>query len=100
MNKTDFEATYINCIKGDNPKAGVNPLYTDTDRKVLNVALNTIGYVQPENAKVIRIRNTLNIKEIMVSEAYHAETRSRDDLSIIKPVREMVFGADGRLLPF
>ena len=100
VNKTDFDSTYINCLTGDNPKAAAIPVHYNTDSKVLDVALKTVGYVQPENARVIRIRNTLDLKEIMVSEAYQAEMIGRDDLEIIEPVQEMSFGEDGNLLPF
>jgi hypothetical protein len=100
VNKTDFDSTYINCLTGDNPKAAAIPVHYNTDSKVLDVALKTVGYVQPENARVIRIRHTLDLKEIMVSEAYQAEMKGRDDLEIIEPVLEMSFGEDGNLLPF
>ena len=100
VNKTDFDSTYINCLTGDNPKAAAIPVHYDKDRKVLDVALKTVGYVKPENARVIRIRNTLDLKEIMVSEAYQAEMKGRDDLEIIEPVQEMRFGEDGNLLSF
>ena len=100
VNKTDFDSTYINCLTGDNPKAAAIPVHYDKDRKILDVALKTVGYVKPENARVIRIRNTLDLKEIMVSEAYQAEMKGRDDLEIIEPVQEMRFGEDGNLLSF
>jgi hypothetical protein len=100
VNKTDFDSTYINCLTGDNPKAAAIPVHYNTDSKVLDVALKTVGYVQPENARVIRIRHTLDLKEIMVSEAYQADMKGRDDLEIIEPVKEMSFGEDGNLLPF
>ena len=100
VNKTDFDSTYINCLTGDNPKSAAIPVHYNTDSKVLDVALKTVGYVQPENARVIRIRNTLDLKEIMVSEAYQAEMKGRDDLEIIEPVQEMRFGEDGNLLSF
>lgn len=100
VNKTDFDSTYINCLTGDNPKAAAIPVHYNTDSKVLDVALKTVGYVQPENARVIRIRHTLDLKEIMVSEAYQADMKGRDDLEIIEPVQEMSFGEDGNLLPF
>ena len=100
VNKTDFDSTYINCLTGDNPKAASIPVHYDKDRKVLDVALKTVGYVKPENARVIRIRNTLDLKEIMVSEAYQTEMKGRDDLEIIEQIGEMSFGEDENLLPF
>ncbi|MBW1775904.1 MAG: hypothetical protein JRJ51_20105 [Deltaproteobacteria bacterium] len=48
----------------------------------------------------IRIRNPLELKEVMVSEAYEAELKNRDDLEIIEPIRPMMFDEDGNLLPF
>jgi hypothetical protein len=36
----------------------------------------------------------------MVSEAYEAELKNRDDLEIIEPIRPMMFDEDGNLLPF
>jgi len=100
VNRINFDITYVNCLTGNNPKAAAVPLHYDTDRKVLDVALNTIGYVQPEKAGVIRIRDTLNVREIMVSEVYKDETKARDDLEIIEPAREMAFDDGGNLLPF
>ncbi|MEE9417885.1 MAG: lactate racemase domain-containing protein [Desulfatiglandaceae bacterium] len=100
VKKTDFPITYINCLTGDNPKAAAIPIHYDTDRKVLDVALRTVGYVRPEDAKVIRIRSTLDLKEIMISEAYKEEMKGRDDLSTIEPPQDMEFDGSGDLLPF
>jgi len=99
VNKIDYEATYINCITGNSPGGAAVPIHYDTDRKVLDVALKTIGYVQPEDARVIRIRSTLDLKEVMVSEAYESEMKGRDDLSIVEPKQEMGFDEKGNLLP-
>ncbi len=99
VEKIDHPLTNINCLTGDNPKAAAVPIHYDSDREVLDVALGTIGYIRPEDARVIRIRNTLDLKEIMVSEAYQAEIKGRDDLSTLDPPRDMAFDKNGDLLP-
>jgi hypothetical protein len=98
VDKIDFDITYVNCLTGDNPKAAAIPIHYDMDMKVLNAALGTIGYVRPEEAMIIRIRNTLDLKEVMVSEAYRTEMDGRDDLSIIDPPRDMEFDEKGNFL--
>jgi len=100
VRKIDFDYTYVNCATAHNTRGAAIPLHYDSDRKVLDIALNNIGYVEPEKARVIRIRNTLDIKEIMISEAYGPELQGRDDLEIISPAREMAFDEVGNLLPF
>lgn len=100
VTKTDAEVTYINCVTGDNPKAASMPIHYDTDRKVLDVALKTVGMVRPEDARVVWIRNTLDLKEVMVSEAYKEQMNGRKDLELVEPARALEFGGDGNLSPF
>ena len=100
VKKMDFEITYVNCMTGFHPSAAAIPIHFDTDSKVLDCALETVGYVEPEHARVIRIRNTLDLKEVLVSEAYEGEVEGRNDLSIIEPAHDMEFDENGDLLPF
>jgi len=53
--------------------------------------------VQPESARVIRIRNTLDLKEVLVSEVYQAEMEGPNDVSIIEPAQEIEFDENGDL---
>lgn len=100
VRKIDYNYTYVNCATAHNTRGAATPLHYDTDRKVLDIALNNIGYVEPERARVIRIRNTLDVEQLMISEAYEPEMEGRDDLEIIEPAREMAFHEDGNLLAF
>jgi len=100
VKKMDYEATYTNCITAYAPAGASIPIHYDTDRKVLDVALQTIGYVKPEYAKAIRIRNTLDLDQLLVSEAYYDEIQRRSDLTIVEPAHDMEFSARGNLLPF
>ena len=66
----DMEITRINCLTGGHPTGAMLPVDYATDREVLDAALPTIGLVEPENAKVVQISNTLHVGEVLVSEAY------------------------------
>ncbi len=100
VDKVDWDVTYTNCLTGNHPSAASIPIHFDTDRKVIEAALGTIGLVEPDQARVVRVRNTLDLVEVLVSESYLDKVRSRKDLSEAGPLREMEFDPQGDLLPF
>lgn len=93
----DREITYINCMTGNHPSGAHIPLYFDTDRICIDRALETVGLVEPENAKVLRIHSTLDLGELLVSEAYLPEIEQREDLEIVAAAHEMEFDDNGDL---
>mgnify|MGYP003978111395 FL=1 len=97
IEEMDREITYINCMTGNHPSGAHIPLYFDTDRICIDRALETVGLVEPENAKVLRIHNMLELAEVLVSEAYLPEVEKRDDLEVIGEAEDMPFDANGDL---
>jgi hypothetical protein len=75
------------------------PVHFDSDRRAIDEALATSGLRPPEQARVIRIRNTLRIRDLEVSEALQAELRGRADVVVDDEARELAFDADGNLDP-
>ena len=69
------------------------------DGRRIDNALQTVGYVGPEDARVVQIANTLHLGEVLVSEACLAEVEARADLEIMDGPFEMPFGPDGNLAP-
>src|SRR5438477_64300 len=61
-------------------------------------ALSGSGLTPPERARVVRIKNTLLLGEIEVSEAYAAEVDKRRDLTVLGE-GPLGFDASGRLRP-
>ena len=97
IEEMDREITYINCMTGNHPSGAHIPLYFDSDRICIDRALETVGLVEPENAKVLRIHNTLELGELLVSEAYMPEIEKREDLEIVTSAEEMAFDANDDL---
>ncbi len=96
----DYHATVVNCVTATHPAAAVTPVHFETDRAVIDAALSTVGLQPPEECRILRIRNTLQVADVDVSETYQSELAGRDDLEVIGPAREMPFDASGNLLPF
>jgi hypothetical protein len=91
--------TRINCITGGHPTAAMMPIVCESDREAIELALETIGLTEPPQARVIQIRNTLQIAEVLVSEAYRGELKGRKDLALVEGPGEMAFDGDGTLAP-
>ncbi len=64
----DLGATYMNAITSSLPERVALPLIASTDRAAVQIALRTAGLEEPSRARLLRIRNTLHIDTVWVSE--------------------------------
>ena len=97
VDEMDREITYINCMTGNHPSGAHIPLYFDTDQICIEKALETVGLREPGEERILRIHNTLDLGELLVSEAYRAEVEAREDLSIVNEAAPMPFNTSGDL---
>jgi hypothetical protein len=98
VEKIDMKPTLINAITACAPGGAKVPATFDTDREAVETALSCIGLTPPEKARVIRIKSTLMLGEIEVSEAYAADLAKRPDLTSIGDATPLPFDAAGRLV--
>jgi len=69
----DYRATVINCLTAGYPEGASIPVHFDTDRESIDAALAVIGSRDPQDARIMHIRNTLDLEEVEVSEPCLAE---------------------------
>jgi hypothetical protein len=100
VDKIDPTATYINCLTGLSPESARIPITFDTDREAVEAALGTIGMVRPEEARIVRIKNTLLLEELDVSEACLPEIQQRENLEVLWGPKGLVFDSGGGLPAF
>jgi hypothetical protein len=98
VNKVNFHYTYTNSLTGLSPMRSKLPIIFETDREAIEGALRTIGLTEPPDAKVARIRNTLALEYLQVSEALIPEIRERSDLEILDGPFEIRFSETGGLV--
>jgi hypothetical protein len=98
--KIDWEPTYVNALTACSPGGPKLPTVLDSARDAVAVALSCLGLERVEDARVVRIQNTLRLAEVDVSEACLAELGGRDDLAPLGEPAELTFAADGSLPPF
>ena len=90
----------LNAITGQCVSVAAVPMHFPTDREVLDIALESIGLIEMPDARVLWIRNTLDLGEVEASAAYLASAETRDDLEILTGLRSLRVEADGNLPPF
>jgi hypothetical protein len=96
----DWEPTYINNLTACSPAGSKLPPVLDSAEEAISVALACLGLERIEDARVVRIKNTLHLTEVDVSEAYLSEVAKRNDLMPSGEPETLAFAADGSLLPF
>ena len=97
VDKIDFEATAINCLTACCPEAGRVPLTYDNDRQALAAALTTIRPSQPDEVGIVYIKNTMDLRRMMVSQTY-AEQLARDPVLVVETVgKRLEFDLEGML---
>ena len=94
VNKIDFKPTYTNGITSGTWAIVRIPITLENDRECLRVALEKHT---PGTARVVRIKNTLELEELYVSENLSDEVRRHENLEIVGGPEELRFGSDGNI---
>ena len=98
VSKMDPPATYLNALTSTTPYPVKIPMTMPTDRMAIAAALAMTAGVSPQNARLVRIKNTLKLRKMWVSEALLEEARGDERLRILEDVSPMDFDQDGSLL--
>jgi hypothetical protein len=97
VNKIDHVATTTNAVAGMTPEKGRIPIALKTDKEAVEAAFTTIGAVDPEEVRVVHIKNTLEIAELDISEALLDEVKGREDLKLVEELGPLSFDKEGNL---
>lgn len=84
FDKIDFVQMYTNASTSTVLFAARIPVVMPTARAAVALALKTINGVRPENARVVRIKNTLELDEIWISDPLLKEAEGRGDIEILR----------------
>jgi hypothetical protein len=98
--KIDFRATNLNALAGGCPEQARIPLALGNDRLAIEAAARSIGNIPPEKLKIVRIKNTMRLADVFVSEAYRGMLRRRKDLQVVAEEGPLRFDPEGNLRPF
>lgn len=92
---TDLRVTAINALTALTMQCAKMPIHFDTDREAIVRVLASLALAEPARARIVRIRDTLSLVELEVSEALADEVAHRPWLERLSPPGEWEFDADG-----
>jgi hypothetical protein len=94
-----YKDTVINCLTSGYPEGANLPVHLDTDREVIDEALKIIGAREPQEARILHIKNTLSVQELEASEPCLELPRGPVAFDVLGAARPLAFDAAGNLPP-
>ena len=96
-NDLDLEATYPNSITSTVLEFAKIPMIMANDKETFQVCIKTCTEIDKEKVRIIRIKNTLDMEYIYVSESMADEVKLNPNLEIVSEPIELCFDSDGNL---
>ena len=75
----DVASTYANIITSCNLDGAAIPMIMNSDREAIALAVKTVVRTRPLDCRIVRIRSTLQLAEIQVSETLLPQVRARPE---------------------
>jgi len=99
FDKIDFKATRENVRTSSFLERGKIPLVADTDQQAFDIALRGCGFLLPESARIVCIRNTSNLDELFISKPVYQDIENNRSVEKISD-NHCLFDEAGRLIVF
>lgn len=99
FDQIDADAMYTNCITSTVVKSATVPCVLNNDKEAVQFCIRTCNRIDPTCPKVIRIRNSLHIGQVMLSEAYYADVTAGKypGLTALDAPEDITFDQEGTL---
>jgi hypothetical protein len=94
--RIDRHVTQLNALTSCAPTAARLPVVLPDDREAFLTAIRT-SPLRPEGPRVVYVRDTLALEDVLVSEACRPLVEDRDDIEIVSGPEVLHFDAQGRL---
>lgn len=97
FDKIDFDAGYTNSITGGVLMTNFVPIVMESDKEAIQLCIHTLIKGNKKNPRIIRIKNTMEIWEILLSEAFLDELDEHPNLEQTGGLKKLPFDEDGNL---
>ena len=95
----DLETTYVNSLIATVTSVARLPMILPTDFDVMRAAILTCNIIDFSKVRMIRIRDTLHLGELLVSEALVEDFSARDNVVSVDGPLQMEFDENGNTRP-
>ncbi len=97
VQKTDWPSTYANGLTSTVCAPTKMAMALENDRQAIQAAIKTCNILDYEQCRMVRIKDTLHLGEIWVSEALLAEARSHGDIDVLEEASAIGFDESGHI---
>jgi hypothetical protein len=97
LREMDPAATRLNALTAGDLVAAMLPLDYETDAEIIAAALPMLGLRPPAEARILWIRNTLQLAEAECSAAFLEEAKGKSNLQVVSKLRPLPFDGAGNL---
>jgi hypothetical protein len=97
FHKIDFTALYPNVLTSTVLETSKIPMVLESDEMAIKAAIKTCTGIDRGKARIVMIRNTLCLNEIMISEAMMEEASGMPEIEVLEEPRALHFDRDGNL---
>ena len=95
--KFDTAQTYPNLLTAGFPEPGKMPMLLDNQKLTIQAAIKTAALTDSSQVRMVRIKDTLHLGEIEISEAMLPEAKALENIEILSEPYELNFNEDGDL---
>ncbi|MCL2374297.1 MAG: hypothetical protein FWC65_03540, partial [Treponema sp.] len=97
FDKMDFDATYPNGFTSTVVSMGRVPVVLKNDEQAMKSAIFVCTNIDKSKPKIVRIKNTSHIEEIIISEALVDEVKKHPSMRLLEEPKEVTFDKNGNL---
>ena len=99
FDQIDADAMYTNCMTSTVIKSAMVPCVMSTDKEAIQFCIRTCNRIDRENPRVIRIRNSLHVGQVMLSRAYYEDVNAGkyEGLTALDAPEALRFDQEGSL---
>jgi len=98
VDKADWDSTYANALTSTVCEPIRIPMVLASDREAICAAVKTSFARDLKKVRLVRIKDTLSLGEVYISESLLPEAEANPDIEICGSLSEMKFDADGNLV--
>lgn len=98
FHQISFDDTYPNAITDHDSSVYKIPLIAENELECIQTSMAICLHMDVNNPKVLILKNSLEIEDILISEAMIEEAKTKEQLTIVGEPFDLEFDKDGNLL--
>ncbi|WP_312811624.1 lactate racemase domain-containing protein [Sedimentibacter sp.] len=97
FDKLETDAMYANAVTAIAIIGARIPIAMSSDKRAIQLAIRAVCSEEPENLRIVRIKDTLSMSEMFVSESLLNEAKNNEKIEILSELESFEFDEQGNL---